>query len=203
PNFIDLERFKKQEKNHFKKAICPNDEKLLVHISNFRKVKRMHDVVSTFDLVRKEIPAKLLLIGDGPERVNLEIQCRELGITDDVRMLGKLDAVEEVLSIADLFLMPSESESFGLSALEAMACEVPVISSDAGGIPELNLNGVTGFTSKIGDVQDMAKNSLFVLQDDQLPIFRANALARAKEFDLINIVPYYENVYEIASAIKK
>ncbi|TAE69876.1 MAG: N-acetyl-alpha-D-glucosaminyl L-malate synthase BshA [Bacteroidetes bacterium] len=198
PNFIDLERFKKQEKNHFKKAICPNDEKLLVHISNFRKVKRMNDVVSIFDLVRKDIPAKLLLIGDGPERINLEIQCRELGITDDVRMLGKLDAVEEVLSIADLFLMPSESESFGLSALEAMACEVPVISSDAGGIPELNLNGITGFTSKVGDVNQMAKNALYILQDDNLPTFRENALKRAKEFDLNEIVPSYEKIYEYA-----
>jgi N-acetyl-alpha-D-glucosaminyl L-malate synthase BshA len=198
PNFIDLDRFKKQEKNHFKKAVCPNDEKLLVHISNFRKVKRMNDVVSTFDLVRKQIPSKLLLIGDGPERINIEIQCRELGIAEDVRLLGKLDAVEEVLSIADLFLMPSESESFGLSALEAMACEVPVISSNAGGIPELNIDGVTGFISDVGNVTEMAKNALFILRDENLSQFRANALARAKQFDFHAIVPEYEKMYQLA-----
>ena len=150
PNFIDLEKFKKQRKDHFKTAICPNGEKLIVHTSNFRKVKRVDDVVRVFDKVADTVPAKLLLVGDGPERAHIENLCRELNIYDDVRFLGKLEQVEEVLSVADLFLMPSEKESFGLAALEAMACEVPLISSNAGGIPELNIDGVTGFTLSCG-----------------------------------------------------
>ena len=145
PNFIDLDRFKRQKKEHFKTAICPNDEKLIVHTSNFRKVKRVEDALRIFKHISDKIPAKLLLVGDGPHRVNVEALSRELGVAENVRFLGKLDAVEEVLSVADLFLMPSEKESFGLAALEAMACEVPVISSNAGGIPELNKHGVTGF----------------------------------------------------------
>ena len=196
PNFIDLNRFKKQKKEHFKKAICPHGEKLLVHTSNFRKVKRIQDVLYTFSKVRKEMPAKLLLVGDGPERSNMEAICRELDTHEDVSFLGKIDAVEEVLSVADLFLMPSEKESFGLAALEAMACQVPVISSNAGGIPEVNIDGKTGFISQIGDVESMAKNALYVLQDENLPTFKTNALARAKEFDLSNILPLYENYYQ-------
>lgn len=196
PNFIDLEKFKKQKKDHFKKAICPNDEMLIVHISNFRKVKRIGDVVKIFNNIHKEIPAKLLMIGDGPERANAEDQCRELNISQDVRFLGKLEAVEEVLSVADLFLMPSEKESFGLAALEAMACEVPVISTNTGGIPELNIHGITGFMSNIGDVEDMTKNALIILDKNNLPKFKENALKRAKEFDISNILPRYEAVYE-------
>jgi len=196
PNFIDLKRFKKQKKEHFKKAICPNDEKLIVHTSNFRKVKRVDDVVKVFYNVRKKVPAKLLLVGDGPERNKIENLCRELGTCDDIRFLGKLEAVEEVLSVADLFMMPSEKESFGLAALEAMACEVPVISSNAGGIPELNLNGVTGFLSEIGDVDSMTKNALHVLDDANLNTFKTNALNRAKEFDVNRILPLYESFYK-------
>ncbi len=196
PNFIDLEKFKKQKKDHFKKAICPNDEVLVVHTSNFRKVKRIGDVIRVFANIQKEIPAKLLMIGDGPERSKAENLCRELGITDNTRFLGKLEAVEEVLSVADLFLMPSEKESFGLAALEAMACEVPVISTNTGGLPELNVQGVTGFLSKIGDVEDMTKRSLFILDKKNLPTFKAKALARAKEFDITRILPLYEAYYE-------
>jgi N-acetyl-alpha-D-glucosaminyl L-malate synthase BshA len=195
PNFIDLERFKKQKKDHFKKAICPDGEKLIVHTSNFREVKRVDDVIKVFAKIDKEIPARLLLVGDGPERNNMEILCRELDVCDHVRFLGKLELVEEVLSVADLFIMPSEKESFGLAALEAMACEVPVISTNAGGIPELNINGKTGFLSNIGDVEDMAKNSLYVLHDDHLPEFKKNALNRALEFDITAILPKYENFY--------
>ena len=195
PNFIDLERFKRQRKEHFRKAIAPNGEKLLIHTSNFRKVKRIEDAVYIFDAVRRKMPAKLLLVGDGPERTGIENLVRHLDIYDDVRFLGKLDAVEEVLSVCDLFLMPSAQESFGLAALEAMACEVPLISSDAGGLPELNINGKTGFMSKVGDVADMVKNALFVLDDENLPAFKENALARAKEFDIANILPMYEEVY--------
>lgn len=196
PNFIDLEKFKKQKKDHFKKAICPNGEMLIVHTSNFRKVKRVGDVVSVFANIHKEIPAKLLMIGDGPERSKAENLCRELDICGDTRFLGKLDAVEEVLSVADLFLMPSEKESFGLAALEAMACEVPVISTNTGGLPELNLQGVTGFLSPIGDIEDMTRKSLFILDKDNLPKFKANALARAQEFDITRILPLYEAYYD-------
>ncbi len=201
PNFIDLEKFKKQKKDHFKKAICPNGESLIVHTSNFRKVKRVNDVMSIFNNIHKEIPSKLLMIGDGPERTSAETMAREFGINDAVRFLGKQDAVEEVLSVADLFLMPSEKESFGLAALEAMACEVPVISSNTGGIPELNVQGVTGFMSNVGDVEDMTRNAMFVLDPINLPKFKANALARAKEFDITRILPLYERYYE--SVIKK
>ncbi|MBL7870038.1 MAG: N-acetyl-alpha-D-glucosaminyl L-malate synthase BshA [Cyclobacteriaceae bacterium] len=201
PNFIDLEKFKKQKKDHFKKAICPNGESLIVHTSNFRKVKRINDVMSIFNNIHKEIPSKLLMIGDGPERTGAETMAREFGIHDAVRFLGKQDAVEEVLSVADLFLMPSEKESFGLAALEAMACEVPVISSNTGGIPELNVHGVTGFMSNVGDVEDMTRNAMFVLDKNNLPKFKENALARAKEFDITRILPLYERYYE--SVIKK
>jgi L-malate glycosyltransferase len=195
PNFIDLEKFKKQKKDHFKRAICPNNEALVVHTSNFRKVKRVTDVVRIFANIHNEIPSKLLMIGDGPERGKAEKLCRDLNICDDVRFLGKLEAVEEVLSVADLFLMPSEKESFGLAALEAMACEVPVISSNTGGIPELNVQGVTGFLSPVGDVDDMTRKALFILDKDNLPRFKENALLRAKEFDITRILPLYEAYY--------
>jgi L-malate glycosyltransferase len=196
PNFVDLDRFKKQRKDHFKRIICPNDEKLLVHTSNFRKVKRIEDIIKIFAKLKTQIPSKLLLVGDGPERGPMEQLSRDLNLGEDVRFVGKLDAIEEVLSVADLFLMPSEKESFGLAALEAMACEVPVISSNTGGLPELNIQGVTGFLSNVGDVDDMVRNAIYILQDENLPTFKANALARAKEFDITNIVPMYERYYE-------
>ncbi len=196
PNFIDLDKFKKQKKDHFKQAICPKGEALIVHTSNFRKVKRIHDVVSVFANIHSVIPAKLLMIGDGPERDKAEAQSRELNIESDVRFLGKLEAIEEVLSVADLFLMPSEKESFGLAALEAMACEVPLISSNAGGLPELNVQGVTGFMSDVGDVEDMTRKALFVLDKNNLPSFKENALKRAQEFDIAKIRPMYEKVYQ-------
>ncbi|MCS6967837.1 MAG: N-acetyl-alpha-D-glucosaminyl L-malate synthase BshA [Cytophagales bacterium] len=196
PNFVDLTRFKRQKKEHFKKAICPKGEKIVVHASNFRKVKRIEDVIKVFCRLRQQIPVKMLLIGDGPERRRAEQLCQDNGLMEDVRFLGKLDAIEEALSIADLFLMPSEKESFGLAALEAMACEVPVISSNTGGLPELMIHGVTGFMSNVGDVEDMVKNALFILQDDKLPEFRANALRRAKDFDVQKIRPLYEALYE-------
>jgi L-malate glycosyltransferase len=197
PNFIDLNRFQKRPHEHFKKSLCPNGEKLLMHTSNFRKVKRIEDIVRVFALVRKKIPAKLVLIGDGPERSGIEALCRELEVQCDVRFLGKMDGIEEALSLADLFLLTSEKESFGLAALEAMACEVPVISSNAGGIPEVNIHGVTGYVSEIGDVKDMAANAIKMLSDpilhDQM---KANALARAQEFDIVKILPLYERYYE-------
>ncbi|MEQ9403291.1 MAG: N-acetyl-alpha-D-glucosaminyl L-malate synthase BshA [Cyclobacteriaceae bacterium] len=201
PNFIDLDRFKKHPKDHFKKAICPNGEKLIVHTSNFRKVKRVQDVLATFCELRKVVPSKLLLIGDGPERQKMEDLSRTICSPDDVRFLGKLQAVEEVLSVSDLFLMTSEKESFGLAALEAMACEVPVISSDAGGLPELNLDGVSGFVCAVGDVKAMVEKAIHVLDDNNLKKFKEGALKRAREFDVKNVLPMYEEYYQ--SVLKK
>lgn len=197
PNFIDLSRFNLKPKDHFKKAIAPNNERILVHTSNFRKVKRATDVIRIFKKVNEKIPAKLLMVGDGEERGNCEALCREFKICENVRFLGKQEAVEEILSVADLFVMPSHSESFGLAALEAMACKVPVISSNTGGLPELNVQGVTGFLSEVGDVEDMAKNAIYILEDSKrLAQFKENALKRAMEFDLSNILPIYEQFYK-------
>ena len=197
PNFIDFSRFKKTDKEHFKKAIAPNNEKIIMHVSNFRPVKRVEDVILMFDKLIKKIPSKLLLVGDGPERMNCEMMCRELGNCEHVRFLGKQDAIEDLLAIADLFVLPSEHESFGLAALEAMACEVPVISSNAGGIPEINSNGETGYLSAVGDIEDMAKNAIHILEDDKrLKQFKKNAFAQAKKFDIQNILPFYEGYYE-------
>jgi N-acetyl-alpha-D-glucosaminyl L-malate synthase BshA len=197
PNFIDLKRFSMKAKDHFKKAIAPAGEKILIHTSNFRKVKRTQDVIKIFAKVNKVIPSKLLMVGDGPERSECEQLCRDLGVCDNVRFLGKQEAIEEILSVADLFLMPSQSESFGLAALEAMACRVPVISSDAGGLPELNVNGVTGFMSPPGEVKAMAENAIYILEDNErLETFKNNALARAKQFDLSLILPVYESYYK-------
>lgn len=195
PNFIDLGRFKRLKKDHFRKAIAPNGEKVVVHTSNFRKVKRMQDVLRVFAGIREVMPSKLLLIGDGPERVKMENLSRELKIAEDVRFLGKLDLIEEVLSVSDLFLLPSEKESFGLAALEAMACEVPVVSSNTGGIPELNINGVSGYVSEVGNVEEMIVNSIKILDNQNLPIFRKNALENAKKFDRKVVVPQYEAYY--------
>jgi N-acetyl-alpha-D-glucosaminyl L-malate synthase BshA len=196
PNFIDFSRFKKTDKEHFKKAIAPNNEKILMHISNFRKVKRVEDVVKMFNLVLKSINSKLILVGDGPERMSVELLCRQLGNCEDVRFLGKQEAVEDLLAIADIFVLPSENESFGLAALEAMACEVPVISSNAGGIAEVNLQGETGFLSAVGDFEDMAKNAIYILENEErLTTFKQNALAQAKRYDLDKILPIYEHYY--------
>jgi N-acetyl-alpha-D-glucosaminyl L-malate synthase BshA len=196
PNFIDLSRFSLKAKDHFKKAIAPSGEKILIHTSNFRKVKRTQDVIRIFAKVIQKIPSKLLMVGDGEERADCEQLCRDLGVGDNVRFLGKQDAIEEILSVSDLFLMPSQSESFGLAALEAMACKVPVISSNAGGLPELNVEGVTGFLREVGDVDGMAEKAIYILENDaRLKTFKENALARAKEFDLSIILPIYESYY--------
>ncbi|MFT4970297.1 MAG: N-acetyl-alpha-D-glucosaminyl L-malate synthase BshA [Chitinophagales bacterium] len=204
PNFIDFTRFMKLDKEHFKKAIAPNNEKLLIHTSNFRKVKRVEDTIKIFEKVRKEVNSKLLLVGDGPERACVEELSRELKVEKDVLFLGKQDAVEELLAIADLYLMPSESESFGLAALEAMACEVPVISSNTGGIPEINIDGETGYLSNVGEVNAMAANAIKILgSDEELKRFKANALIQAKKFDIARILPFYENYYEKVLAASK
>lgn len=195
-NFVDFSRFQKKNKDHFKMAIAPEGEKILVHVSNFRKVKRVEDVIQVFFEILKSIPSKLLLIGDGPERTNMERLVRKLNLSADVRFLGKQDAVEEILAVSDLFLIPSENESFGLAALEAMACEVPIISSNAGGLPEVNVDGVTGYICKIGDTADMAAKSILLLSDEEkLSEFKHNALEHAKKFDLQYILPQYEDYY--------
>lgn len=203
-NFIDFDRFKKVDKDHFKQLIAPNNEKILVHTSNFRKVKRVDDIIRIFFQVSKEIPSKLLLVGDGPERPALEAMCRSLSLCDDVHFLGKQDAIEEILAISDLFLLPSAKESFGLAALEAMSCEVPVISSNAGGLPEVNIHGETGFVSDVGDVDEMASYALRLLKDEKLlNQFRAAALTQAKKFSIDEILPQYEQLYRNVIAAGK
>ncbi len=197
PNFIDFHRFKKSNKDHFKKAIAPNGEKILIHVSNFRKVKRVGDVIDVFKQVYEKIPSKLLLVGDGPERHSIEQRCREIGLCHEIRFLGKQDAVEELLAVADLFILPSESESFGLAALEAMACQVPIISTNTGGLPEVNIHGKTGFTSDVGDVNQMAKYAIELLENpEKLQTFRDQAFAAAEGFDIEHVLPHYEAYYE-------
>ena len=196
PNFICLDDFNFENIQCHKKMYAPNGERLLIHVSNFRKVKRVDDVLRVFDKVRKEMPAKLILIGDGPERANIEKLCRELNTCDDIKSLGKIVNPEQVLAIADLFLLPSETESFGLAALEAMASKVPVISTNSGGLPEVNVHGVSGYMSNVGDVDDMAKNAISILKDDAtLNMFKANAYEQAKRFDTNKILPMYEALY--------
>jgi N-acetyl-alpha-D-glucosaminyl L-malate synthase BshA len=196
PNFIDLNRFKQTNKSHFKQILAPNGEKVIIHTSNFRKVKRIEDVIFVFKKVLEKIPTKLLMVGDGPERAKAEDLCRQMDLCDDIRFLGKQQSVEELLAISDLFLMPSGTESFGLAALEAMACSLPVISSDTGGLPELNVSGETGFLLPVGDVEGMAAAALQLLLDEKLLAkFSKNAEKRAQKFSLEEIVPLYENYY--------
>ncbi len=197
PNFIDIDLYQNARGTFSKETYAPNGERILMHISNFRPVKRVEDVVKIFSEVSKQIPAKLLLVGDGPERHKLEMLCREMDICDKVRFLGKMKATEQILSIADLFILPSETESFGLAALEAMAAGVPVISSNTGGIPEINIQGYSGYLSNVGDVSDMARNALLILKDDEtLKQFKENALGQAKIFSIEKILPLYEELYE-------
>jgi N-acetyl-alpha-D-glucosaminyl L-malate synthase BshA len=200
PNFVDTHRFHQMDKEHFKKMLAPNGERILAHVSNFRKVKRVEDVIKVFQKVHKHIPSKLLMIGDGPERQNAEEICRSMpDVCGDVRYLGKQEQMDEILSITDLFILPSQYESFGLSALEAMACSVPVISTNAGGLPEINIQGETGFLSDVGDVADMAKNAIYILENDErLQQFKDRAIAHAGKFDKDSIVPMYEQLYETA-----
>ncbi len=195
-NFVDVKRFSKKPIDAFRKVIAPNNEKILLHASNFRKVKRVEDVMQIFRNVRKEMPVKLLMVGDGPERPMAEEMCREFGYCDDVRFVGKQEQMEEILPIADIFLLTSDYESFGLAALEAMAGSVAVISTNAGGLPEINIQGVTGFMADVGDVQTMSKDCLKLLKDEaMLTQFKQNAFAQAQKFDISNIVPIYEKLY--------
>ncbi len=196
-NFINLKRFSKIEKPHFRKLVAQDDERILIHISNFRKVKRTEDVIKMFDLLVKQLPSKLLMVGDGPERQKCEELCRELKICDSVKFLGKQEAVEELFAISDLMVLPSESESFGLAALEAMACHVPVLSSNAGGLPELIVNGENGFMCEVGDIESMAESAKKVLKSEAiLKEFKAKAYKTAQKFDIEIILPQYESYYK-------
>ncbi|GAB4138601.1 MAG: N-acetyl-alpha-D-glucosaminyl L-malate synthase BshA [Bacteroidia bacterium] len=197
PNFICLDDYGQATSNCQRHMFAPNGEKIMVHVSNFRKVKRVDDVLRVFDKVRKKVPVKLILVGDGPERHNIEKLCRELNTCDDIRSLGKVQNPAQILSVADLFVLPSETESFGLAALEAMASHVPVISTNTGGLPEVNINGVTGFTSNVGNVDEMADNAIRILSDETtLQQFKAAAYEQAKKFNIREILPMYENLYE-------
>jgi L-malate glycosyltransferase len=196
-NFVDVKRFQHSNKEHFKKMLAPNGEHILTHVSNFRKVKRVDDVIKIFAKVREVMPCKLLMIGDGPERQMAEQLCRELGACDDIRFLGKQEKLEEILSITDVFLLPSEYESFGLAALEAMACKVPVISSNTGGLAEINEHGLTGYLANVGDVDAMSNYAINLLQNEELlNTFKHNALEHAKKFNIDSIIPIYEKLYE-------
>jgi L-malate glycosyltransferase len=197
PNFVDIEMFKPNGHSGFRNYIAPNGEKILVHISNFRQVKRVPDTIRMFEKVVKEIPSKLVLVGDGPDRSECERLCRELGVCDNVRFLGKQERLVDILTASDLFLIPSQSESFGLAALEAMACGLPVISTSVGGLPELVKHNETGFISEIGDVDRMAKYAVDLLSNDKkYELFSNNARTRAMTFDKSSVIPVYENYYE-------
>ena len=196
PNFICPEHYLPKPEKDFRKEYAPNGERIITHISNFRPVKRVEDVVQVFKRILDQMPAKLILVGDGPDRYRVEQLCRELGTCKHTYILGKLKKPEEVLGISDLFLLPSESESFGLAALEAMACGVPVISSNQGGLPEVNVDGYSGFMSDVGDVDGMAANSLRIIRDDEnLDVFKKQAKERAEVFSIKKILPMYTDLY--------
>lgn len=195
-NFVDVKRFRKKPFDAFHKAIAPNNEKILIHASNFRKVKRIGDVIHIFEQVIRQVPSKLLLVGDGPERAMAESLCRELNLCDNIRFLGKQEQMEDILAIGDLFLLTSEYESFGLAALEAMAAGVPVISTNAGGLPEINVDGTTGFLANVGDIDQMSRKAIELLSDEKmLQNFKSNALQHALKFDMDHVIPEYEKLY--------
>jgi len=195
-NFVDIARFDKKPIDAFKKAVAPKGEKIIVHASNFRKVKRVCDVAKIFAGIRKQADCKLLMVGDGPERPKCEEYLNKLGLEHEVRFFGRQEQMEEVLAISDLFLLPSEYESFGLAALEAMAAHVPVLSSNAGGLPEVNINGVTGFLFNVGDIDTAVQRGIELLSGNELlNQFKEQAYRHALEFDISKIVPKYESIY--------
>ncbi len=195
-NFVDVNRFNKKPIDAFRKVIAPNGEKIIIHASNFRKVKRIDDVVKIFSAIRKEMPAKLLMVGDGPERHAAEDLARELGIEDDIRFLGKQEQMEDILAVSDVFLLPSEYESFGLAALEAMAARTVVISTNAGGLAEINIQGITGFMSNVGDVASMSTNAINLLKNETALLkMKEAAYEQACLFDISKIIPVYEKLY--------
>ncbi len=202
PNFIELDKIKKEDKSPCQRSVMANDEeRIITHISNFRKVKRIPDIIAIFNKIQKEIPAKLMMVGEGPEKEKAEQLCRELGIQDKVIFFGNSNEIDTILCQTDLFLLPSKTESFGLVALEAMACGVPVISSNAGGLPEVNKDGFSGYLSEVGDVDGMANNALKILKNQtDLDQFKKNALITAQQFDIKKILPLYEDLYQRAIA---
>lgn len=202
-NFIDVNKYNHGFTDCQRGMMASENEKIITHISNFREVKQIPDVIKIFYNIQKEIPAKLMMVGEGPERKPAEDLCKELGISDKVVFFGNSNEIDKILCFSDLFLLPSITESFGLSALEAMVSGVPVVSSNAGGIPEVNIEGVTGFLSEINDVEDMSKNALFILKDDKrLEEFKQNARREANKFDIHEIVPKYEAIYKKTLANK-
>jgi N-acetyl-alpha-D-glucosaminyl L-malate synthase BshA len=201
PNFIELAKI--PQKISCRSAMAQTDERIITHISNFRSVKRIPDVIQIFYAIQQRIPSKLMMVGDGPEKEKAELLCAQLGITDKVIFFGNSNEIDQILQHSDLFLLPSETESFGLAALEAMACGVPVISSNSGGLPEVNIDGFSGFLSDVGNVTEMAANALQILQDPiRLQEFKTNALKTAEKFDIQHILPLYESVYQRAIALK-
>jgi len=195
-NFIDTSKYIYKSDECIKKRIAPDGEKLIMHMSNFRPVKRIPDIIKAFDIIRKTIPSKLIMIGDGPERPAAEDLANKLGISEHVNFIGKIKSAEQILPCGDLYFLPSDSESFGLSSLEAMASAVPVISTNAGGVPEVMIQGRTGFMSNVGDYEDMAKNAIYILEDEnRFQEFRKNAKEHAFKFDITNILPQYEDLY--------
>jgi N-acetyl-alpha-D-glucosaminyl L-malate synthase BshA len=196
-NFVDVARFNKKPIDAFRKVVAPNGEKILIHASNFRKVKRVDDVIKVFAAVRKEMPAKLLMVGDGPERPSTEELARALGVDEDVRFLGKQEQIEDILAVSDVFILPSEYESFGLAALEAMAARAVVISTNAGGLAEINIQNETGFLADVGDVKAMGDFAISLLKDEtKLELMKESAYQQACKFDIKNIIPVYEELYK-------
>jgi L-malate glycosyltransferase len=203
PNFIELDKDRNESNIRCERSVMAKpEERIVTHISNFRKVKRIPDIIQIFYQIQKKIPAKLMMVGDGPEKEKAEELCFELGIQDKVIFFGNSNEIDKILSYSDLFLLPSETESFGLAALEAMAWSVPVISSNSGGLPEVNFDGESGYLSNVGDINDMSQNAIKILESDTvLSEFKTRALATAKKFDINNILPLYEDLY--LSAMKK
>ena len=200
PNFIELDKIRNESQiSCHRSVMAKKEERIVTHISNFRRVKRIPDIVKIFYKIQQKIPAKLMMVGDGPEKAKAEQLCQELGIMDKVIFFGNSNEIDQILSYSDLFLLPSETESFGLAALEAMAWSVPVISSNSGGLPEVNFDGVSGYLSNVGDVDSMAENALRILSSDEnLAAFRERALNVAQQFDIKNILPLYEELYHQA-----
>ncbi|MBC7845363.1 MAG: N-acetyl-alpha-D-glucosaminyl L-malate synthase BshA [Flavobacterium sp.] len=200
PNFIELDKHEIEAVTSCRRSVMANEnEKIITHISNFRKVKRIPDIIKIFYKIQQEIPAKLMMVGDGPEKEKAEYLCQELGIQDKVIFFGNSNEIDKILSYTDLFLLPSETESFGLAALEAMAWSVPVISSNSGGLPEVNFDGISGYLSNVGNTEEMAENAIKILKDNSvLAEFKKNALSVAKQFDIKNILPLYEELYHKA-----
>lgn len=196
-NFVDVKRFNKKPVDAFKKVLAPNGEKILVHASNFREVKRVTDVIKIFEKIHPSIPSKLLMVGDGPERPCCEELARKFGLQDQIRFLGKQEQMEEIYAVSDLFVLPSSYESFGLAALEAMAASVPVLSTNAGGLPEVNIPGRTGELFNVGDIDDAAQKGIAILSNEEkLKKYKQNAFKHAQDFDVHNIIPIYEDLYQ-------